>query len=112
MKSANLIPLQDAAATGGSGTIVSTYYDLGDDVDFSVQVYFSGSNVVGTLTLQCCVSDPTNDGFVTVDNSSQAVTASAGHVYNVTGAGYRYVNVKWVYTSGTGNIRANLTVKE
>lgn len=111
MKFAQLIPLQDAAATGGSGTLTSTYFDLGDDTDFSVQIYFGGSNVAGTLTLLACVNDPTNDGFVTVVNSSQAITSSGGHVYNVTGAGYRYAAVKWVYTSGTGNIRANLTAK-
>ena len=105
MKSAELIPTQTAAAG-----ITSVYYDLGDLTDLSVQVSFTGVNVVGTLTLEAASTDPTA-GFVTVLNSSQAIAASGGHVWNVTGAGYRFIRVKWVYTSGTGNIKATLFAK-
>jgi hypothetical protein len=44
-------------------------------------------------------------------DSSQAIAASGGHLYNVVKAGYRFVRLKWVYTSGTGNIKATILVK-
>lgn len=105
MKSAELIPTQTAAAG-----ITSVYYDLGDLDTYSVQVSFTGVNVVGTLTLESASTDPTV-GFVTVLNSSQAIAASGGHMYNVLGAGYRFIRLKWVYTSGAGNIKATIFVK-
>lgn len=105
MKTVNQIPTTTAVTTPNVGTS----FDLGDGGDFSVQVIFTGVNVVGTLTLEA--SDD-NTNFVTVTNSSQAVTASTGHMWNVTGAGYRYVRPRWVYTSGAGNITANLYFKD
>ena len=105
MKTAELIPTQTATAN-----ITSVYFDLGDLETYSVQVSFTGANVVGTLTLESCSSDPTA-GFVTVLDSSQAIAASGGHLYNVVKAGYRFVRIKWVYTSGTGNIKATILVK-
>lgn len=104
MKTINQIPTLTAVTSPNVGT----YFDLGDGGNFSVQVIFTGADVVGTLTLEAS-DDGTN--FVTVANSSQAVTASAGHIWNVTGAGYRYVRPRWVYTSGTGTITANLFYK-
>ena len=47
MKTAELIPTQTAAAG-----ITSVYYDLGDLTIYTVQVSFTGVNVVGTLTLK------------------------------------------------------------
>jgi hypothetical protein len=104
MKTAELIPTQTAAAG-----ITSVYYDLGDLTIYTVQVSFTGANVVGTLTLEA--SDDPAVGFVTVLDTSQAVAASGGHMYNVVEAGYRFVRLKWVYTSGTGNIKATIFVK-
>lgn len=91
--------------------VTSVAYDLGDLSTFSIAVDFSGGggDLAGTLTLQA-----SNDGtdFVTVVNSSQAITSSASHMWNVVGAGYRYIRVFWDATSGTGNIVARLIAKD
>lgn len=104
MKTATMIQTASAATS-----VTSAYYDLGDITNFSVYVDFTGADVVGTLTLEC-----SNDGsaFITVTGSSQAVSTSTDHCWSVSGAGYRYLRVKWVYTSGTGNITAYFVAKE
>jgi len=105
MKSADLYP----PATDGAADSVSAAYDLGDLQTYSIDINFSGSDLIGTLTLQARNSD-TSD-YVTVTNSSQAVTAGASHVWNVAGAAYRYVRVNWVWTSGSGTISAKFIAK-
>ncbi len=97
-------------STRSAATDVTTIaFDLNDLTTFSIQVTFSGSDVVGGLKLQASIDNVT---FVDVANSSQAVSASASHVWDVSGAGYRYIKVAWDYTSGTGNIGVILGVKE
>lgn len=109
MKTVNLIKTQSGAAN-----VTSSAYQLGDQQTFSCEVVFSGGggNLAGTLTLQASNDETGASNFITVSGSSQAVTSSASHMWNVTGAGYRWVRVFWNYTSGTGNITANLTVKD
>lgn len=105
MKVINLIyPATDAAVN-----VTSVAMDLGDLSNFSVGVDFTGSTLAGTLTLE---SSNDNSDFVTVANSSQSVTSAASHLWSVQGAGYRYVRVKWVAGSGTGNMTAKLVAKE
>lgn len=106
MQLATLIPTQSAAAD-----ITSAAMELGDIDTFSVAVDFTGSNVAGTLTLECSNTSATS-GFTTVASSSQSVTNSADHMWSVSGAAYRWVRVFWDYTSGTGNITARFVGKE
>ena len=106
MRTCNLIKTQTAT----TATIDSAAFDLGDLQTYSIQVDFSGADVAGTLTLES--SYFAEGPWTTVLNSSQSVTASADHTWSVLGAGYRFVRVHWVYTSGTGNITANLVGKE
>ncbi len=98
------------AVTTAAVDITSAAVDLGDLQTFAVQVDFTGADVVGTLTLQC--SNHAVGPWTTVASSSQAVTASGDHTWNVTGAGYRFVRIFWDYTSGTGNISASLVAKD
>mgnify|MGYP001615102711 CR=1 FL=1 len=98
------------ATVAGTADVTSAAFDLGNIQTFSVAVDFSGTDLVGTLTLQC--SNLAAGPFTTVASSSQAVTASADHTWNVTGAGYRFVRVFWDFTSGTGNISATLVTKD
>ena len=102
------------ATTSAASTLTSVPYDLGDQSNFAVQVIFSGGggNLVGTLTLEASADDYPASNFVTVAGSSQAVAASANHVWNVQDAGYRYIRAKWTYTSGTGNVRISICAKE
>lgn len=104
MNAVELIPSQDATSNA-----TSAYFDLGGKIDFAIQVFFTGTDLAGVLTLEASI-DPAN-GWVKVLDSDQAVTSSAGHIWNVTGAGYRYIRVKWVYTTGTGNIRSLIYLK-
>lgn len=92
-------------------TLASSAFDLGDLTCYSIEVVFSGgaTDLVGTLTLEASNDNTT---FTTVTGSSQAITASAAHMWNVVGAGYRWVRVRWTFTSGTGNMQAYLSVKE
>ena len=106
MKSATLI-----ATVSATPSKVSPAFDLGDLTVYGVGVAFTGADVAGTLTLESCNSGNDAD-FVTVANSSQAVSLSADHFWSVSGAGYRYVRVRWAYTSGTGNITADINAKE
>lgn len=97
-------------STRSAVTDVTTVgFFLVDLTTFAIQVTFTGADVVGTLKLQGSVDNVT---YVDISNSSQAVTASANHLWDVTRAGYTWVKVDWDYTSGTGNITINLVVKE
>lgn len=105
MKTVNLIATTTAATTPN----VSASYLLGDVTNYCVSVDFTGSDVAGTLTLE---SAPASTGpWTTVLNSSQAITSSGDHMWNVNGASYPWVRVRWVYTSGTGNITVTLVAK-
>jgi hypothetical protein len=100
-------------ATSAASSTTSVPYDLGDLQVFSVGVDFTGGagDLAGTLTLKAANKHDFSD-VVLVTGSTQAITASASHMWNVSGAGYRYVRVDWTYTSGTGNITARLIAKE
>lgn len=105
MQSGNIIPSQSAASS-----LTSVPIDLGDLKGYSVTVNFTGADVAGTLKLQA--RNFTDENWVDVGSSSQAVTSSADHVWSVSEADYRYVRVSWTYSSGTGNIKANYVAKE
>ena len=109
MKEVDLFP----NATTAAGDVRSVSYDLGDLQTFSIGVDFTGGagDLAGTLTLEAANKYDFSD-VVTVTGSSQAITASASHMWNVTGAGYRYIRCFWDFTSGTGNITAKLIAKE
>lgn len=87
-------------------------YDLGDIVSGSIEVDFTGSDVVGTLTLECRNTE--TSAWKTVLNSSQPITASGDHIWSFSNqsAGYRFVRVNWDWTSGTGLISSTLVTKE
>jgi hypothetical protein len=110
MKGNNMQIVQLIGSTNANSSLTSAFYDLGDNIDYAIQVDFSGSNLAGTLSLQAAI-DPSY-GWVDVTDSTQAVINSDDHVWNVTGAGYRYIRVVWTYASGSGNIQAILFLKK
>jgi len=87
----------------------SPSFDLQDLEKYSIHVDYSGSDLAGTLKLQC--SDDNSD-WIDVANSSQAITAAASHLWNVTNAAYQYVRVNWDRDSGTGNWTVTAKIKE
>jgi hypothetical protein len=104
VKNATLFATASAAASAQSGV-----YDLCDLYRFAIQVVFTGANVAGTIKLQASLDNST---WVDVPDSSQTITASEDHIWDVTSAGYRYVRVDWTYTSGTGNMTITIHVKD
>jgi hypothetical protein len=107
-----MIQLEIMANTSAAADAVSVPFQIDDLIIYSVQVIFTGVNVVGVLTLEATNDDSDAASWTTIQNSSQAVIASANHVWNVSGAGYRWCRARWDYTSGTGNIKMNTTIKE
>lgn len=99
-----LLATISAAADRTSG-----WLDLGDYIGYSITALISGSNIAGTIKLQC-----SNDltAIVDVGSSSVNITNSDDQIYNVTDAQYRYVRAVWTATSGTGNITITGYVKE
>lgn len=105
MKTGQLISAADATVN----PTVSVELEIGDLTTYSIQVTFSGATLGGALTLE---SSDDNVTYITVLNSSVTVVAAAPNMYNVSGAGYRFVRVRWVPTGGTGTITALGIIKE
>lgn len=104
MKTVALLYTRSAASD-----VTTPGFDLNDLIRYAIAVDFTGANVVGTLKLQASVDGAS---WFDVTGSSQSVTSSQGHIWDVTVCGYRWVRVDWDYTSGTGNITIDLHVKE
>ena len=86
----------------------SGIYDLCDLTRCAVQVTFSGTDLVGTLKLEASLDGTT---WVTVAGSTQAVTASTSHIWDVATTGIRYIRAAWTHTSGTGHITVKIYLK-
>jgi hypothetical protein len=100
------------AVASGAASFVTPPISLGDLNNYAAFVLFpGGGTLAGTLTLEASY-DTTDANFVTVSDSSQAVTASAQHAWSCVAQGYRYVRVRWVYTSGAGNMQVIIQIKE
>ncbi len=95
-------------STISAGTDFTADYDLQDLKSYSVEAIFTGSDVVGTFKLQ---KSTTGVAFADVTGKSTSVTGSAYTCLDDE-ANYRFLRVNWDYTSGTGNITVNLSVKE
>jgi hypothetical protein len=103
-KTITLLATQNANANATSGVL-----DIADLLTASVQVVFTGANVVGTLTLQ---GSTDNSNWALIPNTTVAVTASTGHIYDITPTGVQYFRAVWVYTSGAGNITVTGKIKD
>jgi hypothetical protein len=96
----------------GAASFVTPPISKGDLTNYAAMVLFpGGGTLAGTLTLESS-PDTTDANFVTVGSSSQAVTGSAQHTWNSFGQSYRYVRVRWVYTSGAGNMTIIIQMPE
>lgn len=94
---------------------------LGHICNYAIQLVFTGSPV-GTFNLQCSNDPGLPDGGLTpqasgvtnwtdITGSSQGISAAGNIVWNVENAGYTWVRVNYVATSGTGSLssaRANV----
>lgn len=103
-------PVQLISNQDATSNITSVPFDIGDEKVVCITVDFTGGggDLVGTLKLQASIDNST---YIDVTDSSQAVNASADHMWSIADAAYRYVRVDWAYTSGTGNLTAKAIVK-
>lgn len=104
MREYTLVPTQSAAAS-----VTTSAIPLSDMTNYSFQVIFTGSDVAGSLKLQCSLN---NVKFEDIPDSVQAVTASEGALYTVSVSSYKYARLVWTYSSGTGNITVLAATKD
>lgn len=100
----NFIPSANAVTFTNSVPL-----SVGDNVNFWIGILFSGVDVVGSIKLQG--SDNQTDWW-DISGSTQAITASTRHAWNVSDVHYPYVRVAWTYTSGTGNISGRAIISQ
>lgn len=103
--------IQLLASTDVAADVITNAYDLVDLTTFSIQVNFveDMTPIEGSLKLEASLD---NVVFVDVADSTQSVSNSANHIWDVVRAGYRYVRVNWDYSAGDGTIAIKLFLKE
>lgn len=114
MRIANDDLIAAGTPTDMSISIDSTPIWLGHIVNYSIQLVFT-SNPNGTLKLQ--ISDdegnpslpPTEQynevtHWTDITGSSQAITASGDHTWDVANSGHRWVRFVWTHSSGNGTL--------
>lgn len=97
--------------------VVSVGMLLEDTRTFAIQAVWSGTPT-GTLRLQASCDRGTEGNVDNVVNWSNIAStdvalagAAGGQLWNIDGAGYRWVRVQYVRTSGTGTLNARISVK-
>lgn len=93
-----------SAVTGFTSAAIPT----GDNQNVAIGVTITGTDVVGTLTLQAAFTQDFARPFLI--QAATAVTASADTLFNLTDIHYPYVRIVWTYTSGTGNITVDVSI--
>lgn len=108
------------AAVDATSNRTSGFTDLVDLTTYAIEVVFTGGagNLAGTLKLQAnlnqtSATDPTplSSSWVDITGSTQAITASSNHIWDVVRAGYRFVRAVWTFSSGTGDIEMRIHIK-
>lgn len=87
--------------------ITSLPANINEVVSYSVQAVFTGSPV-GNIELQA-----SNDGvnFTLIPESYAAVTGAGSYLINVELPAYSFVQVVYIFTSGTGSMTAIINTK-
>ncbi len=86
--------------------------EIGDLFQFSVHIAFSGDES-GTLKLEASnIGGVDDDNWILVPNSTVSVSSGEHHMWNITGASYRFIRTVWTPTSGSGTISGYLVMKE
>lgn len=87
-----------SAGDMSQATLNSNAQDLSFYWVFSVQAVFTGAPV-GSISLSASNDNIT---FTTIAGTTTAISAASNIMWNVENAGYKYVRVEYVKTSGTG----------
>ncbi len=99
--------LQQTQSATTSFTTNSFY--VGDASGASIQVSFTGADVVGSFVVQSSV-DGVNWAFTS--STTTAVTASTNLVVGTSNVPPPWLRVSWTYTSGTGNITVLAAIRQ
>lgn len=85
-----------------STNVASNAVYVGNCINYSIQIVFTGSPV-GEFKLQGSLDndgDPTN--WTDITGSEESVTAAGDLLWNAQGVGYKYVRLLYTFSSGTG----------
>lgn len=99
------LPATSAAADVRTGPI--SVLDYGN---YFIGVTFSGADLAGTLYLEASAT-PDFTRFWLVE-AGTAITSAADVIFNRSDVNYPYVRLFWDYTSGTGNITVDVTIRQ
>jgi hypothetical protein len=83
---------------------------VGDNGNCAIGVTLSGSDVVGSISLQGAFTEDFARPFLI--QTATSVTGSADTLYNLVDLNYPYVRLLWDYTSGTGNITIDASIRQ
>ena len=97
-------------ATTAATSFTTPSVPVGDNQNLSAIVWITGSDVVGTLTVQGAIDDTFARPIPL--QTATAVTASADTLISLPYVGLPYVRFVWAYTSGTGNISIDVCVMQ
>lgn len=93
----------DAVSMASNQT--SDTFELNDASGYCVHSIFTGAPV-GSLIVEA-----SNDGTNFVAEDTHAVSAAGQRLYNKDGAYYKYVRVRYSFTSGTGSLTSYVSSK-
>lgn len=79
--------------------------ELGDSNGLCVHSIFTGSPV-GSLIVEA-----SNDGVNFVEEDNYVVTAAGQRLYNKHGAYYKFIRVRYSFTSGSGSLTSHVSTK-
>ena len=104
-------------AVDGSSNQLSVWYDVGNERGYSISCQASGATLAGDYVLEASTeeTDPNllaDPVFAQISSSSTSISNSDDVIFAVSDAEYRWVRLRWTYTSGAGNITSKIQVKE
>lgn len=82
---------------------------MGDNLTVFYQTLFTGADVAGTLTVE---GSADKVHAQPIEDASFDVVSSGLWIFDIQKCGAKYVRLKWVYASGTGNVSVIATVKD
>jgi hypothetical protein len=101
----NFLPATSAAGDVRTGPIAVQDYG-----NIAVGATFSGSDLAGSVSLEASFTRDFTRSFAV--GTPTAVTAASDVLLNVSDINYPWVRVFWDYTSGTGNITVDYSIRQ
>jgi hypothetical protein len=113
--SVDLSFVTDAGASSNSMTenLTSNSIDIRTVYGCSLQFKYTGAPV-GTMTVEATddeIIPAVSQNWVTVLNSSVAVSGTGDHIYNIAGLNTGFIRLRYTFTSGTGTLTGKIVTK-